>query len=114
MEEMTAYCGLNCIECGAYEATQNDDDEKRSEVATIWSKMFKADIRPEHINCDGCQAKDGRLFSHCEVCEIRTCGMEKKVDNCGHCDEYPCGKLDFVFEAAPDAKQCLNGINAGL
>ncbi len=110
MDEMIAYCGLGCHECGALIATKNDDDEKRAEMAKFWSKLFKADIKPEDINCDGCQSEGGRLFSHCNVCEIRKCGMEKKVENCAYCNDYPCKKLDFIFDNAPDAKDRLNGV----
>ena len=38
MENMIAYCGLNCVECGAFVATQMDDDSKRKKVAEAWSK----------------------------------------------------------------------------
>jgi len=29
---MIAYCGLDCSQCGAYQATQLDDDQKRIEI----------------------------------------------------------------------------------
>jgi len=91
--EMIAYCGLACHECGAFLATRNNDNDKRAEVAKLWSKMFNADIKPGDINCDGCLSKGGRLFTHCKVCEIRKCGGEKGVTNCAYCDDYACDKL---------------------
>jgi hypothetical protein len=36
-------------ECGALMATQNDDNEKRAEVAKIWSKLFKAKIKSDRF-----------------------------------------------------------------
>jgi Protein of unknown function (DUF3795) len=30
MEEMIAFCGLNCAECPAFLATQENDDEKEN------------------------------------------------------------------------------------
>jgi len=114
MGEMIAFCGLACNECGAFLATSNDDDEKRQEVAGVWSKMFKADIKKEDINCDGCLSNSARLFSHCNVCEIRKCGREKGVSNCAHCDEYACSKLDWIFQMAPDSKNRLDEINASI
>lgn len=110
MEEMIAYCGLACHECGALLATKNDDDEKRVEVAQLWSEMFNTEIKPEDINCDGCLSVNGRRFSHCEVCEIRKCGMAQGVENCAHCKEYPCNKLDLIFAAVPDSKRRLDEI----
>lgn len=112
MEEIIALCGLACHECGALLATKNNDDEKRAEVAQLWAKLFKVEIKLEDINCDGCLSEGGRLFSYCKVCEIRRCGMEKGVANCAYCNEYPCKKLDFIFRAAPDSKKRLDEIRS--
>ena len=109
-KEMIAFCGLECHKCPAFLATQADDDEKRVEIAKIWSKEYNADIKPEHINCDGCKSDTGRLIGHCLVCEVRKCGNEKELENCGHCNDFPCKKLDFIFNAAPDAKKKLEEI----
>jgi hypothetical protein len=86
MSGMTAVCGLLCNECGAFIATSSDDDEKRAEVAELWSKQYGHDIKPEDVNCDGCTSDSDRLFSHCKVCEIRKCGREKAVANCAYPD----------------------------
>ncbi|MCP4665727.1 MAG: DUF3795 domain-containing protein [Deltaproteobacteria bacterium] len=111
---MIAYCGLACNECGAFIAAKNDDNEKRAEVAALWSKLFNADIKQEDINCDGCQSEGGILFHHCNVCEIRKCGQEKDVANCAHCDDYACEKLEKFFQMVPDCRERLEGIKSGL
>ncbi|OFW52645.1 MAG: hypothetical protein A2163_00025 [Actinobacteria bacterium RBG_13_35_12] len=80
MDKMIAFCGLTCIECLAFIATQKDDDKEREKVAKVWSKLYKCDIKPENINCDGCLEESGRLFNYCTVCEIRKCGQEKGED----------------------------------
>jgi len=77
LEKIVAYCGLDCHECGAFLATKENDDQKRAEVAQEWSRLFKAEVKPEDINCDGCQSIGGCLFNYCKVCEIRKCGKEK-------------------------------------
>jgi hypothetical protein len=110
MEKMIAFCGLGCSGCPAYIATQKDDDEERKRVAEMWSKEFKAQLKPEDINCDGCIADSDRLFSHVKVCEIRKCGLDKKVTNCAYCDEYACEKLTEFFKMAPEAKTTLDEI----
>jgi len=114
MDQIIAYCGLACHECGALLATQADDDEKRAEVAREWSEQFNVDVSPENINCDGCLSERGRLFSHCMTCQIRKCAREKDLDNCGYCDEYPCEKLGLVFQNAPNAKKTLDKIRARM
>ncbi len=114
MEKMIACCGLLCNECGAFQATQADDDKKRAEVAELWSKEYKADIKPEDINCYGCLSKGKVVFSHPRVCEIRKCGMEKGVLNCAHCSDYPCESLEKFFEMVPASKETLDEIRSKL
>ena len=110
MGEMIAYCGLNCHECPALIATENDDDEKRVEVAEQWSKQYNTEIIPEEISCDGCLYEGGKLFKHCQVCEIRKCGKEKDVITCAHCDDYICEKLENFFSLVPECKDLLKEI----
>lgn len=114
LKEMIAVCGLDCSKCGAFLATKENNDQKRAEVAQEWSRLFKGEIKPEDINCDGCHSDGGRLLNYCKVCEIRECGKEKGLENCGYCGEYPCHKLDFIFSSAPDAKNRPDKINSSL
>lgn len=104
---MIACCGLDCSNCGAYIATKDNDDNKRTEVASKWSKEYGGDIKPEDINCSGC-CPEGPKFSHCNVCEIRSCCMEKEVANCAGCDMYACDKLENFFKMVPDARTVLD------
>ena len=114
MDKMIAFCGIVCTECPAFLATQKDDDNERRKVAELWCKEFKAEIKPEDINCDGCLSEDGKLFSHPRVCEIRKCGQERNVKNCAYCDDYACEKLNKFFGMAPDAKATLEQIRKSL
>jgi hypothetical protein len=111
LEEIIAFCGLDCHECGAFLATQENDDQKRATVAQEWSRLFKVEIKLEDINCDGCLSEGGRVFNYRKVCEIRKCGKGKSLKNCGYCGKYPYQKLDFIFSNAPDAKNRLYKIN---
>jgi hypothetical protein len=81
VDKMISFCGLTCTDCQAYIATQKNDDEGRRRVAEMWSKEFKTSLKPEDINCDGCLVDSEKLFGYCQVCEIRKCGKEKKVEN---------------------------------
>ena len=110
MSEMIAFCGILCHECGAFQATKNNDDQKRAEVAKLWSKEFNSDIKPEDIYCDGCLSDGGYLFNYCKVCEIRKCGGEKRVVNCAYCDDYACEKLEKFLQMVPQAKKKLDQI----
>ncbi len=109
-KEMIAFCGISCTKCPAYIATQKNDDQLRAETAKNWSELFKASIKPEDINCDGCVADSERLFSQVSVCEIRKCAKNKNLKNCADCAEYPCQKLAELFSFVPEAKATLEEI----
>lgn len=110
MDKIIGYCGLICTECPAYLATKKDDDKLRSKTAEKWSQMYGSDIKPDNINCDGCTTS-GVKFHHCSECQMRLCGIEKGVKNCGHCDEYPCAKVQEFHQWVPEAKQVLDSEN---
>jgi hypothetical protein len=114
MEQMTAMCGLICNECGAFIATQNNDNKKREEVAKLWSKQYNVELKPENINCDGCVSDSDRLIGHCFVCQIRKCGKQKGVTNCAYCDDYVCQKLDGFFKMVPAARKHLDQVRESL
>jgi hypothetical protein len=114
MEKMIAFCGINCAECPTFLATQENNDRKREKVVERWYKDYHMQIKPEDINCDGCLSEKGRLFSHCNVCEIRRCGQEKKINNCAYCNEYPCQKLNNFFIRVPYGKANLDEIRKTL
>ena len=111
---MTACCGINCLECGAFLATRENDDEKRAEVAKLWSKQFNVEIKPADINCEGCLSDSPNIFSHCKVCEIRSCCKDKNITNCAFCDDYYCEKLEMLFNMAPDVKHRLDELRISL
>ena len=111
---MIAFCGIACNDCPALMATEADDNNKRAEVAKLWSQEYNTDLKANDINCDGCQTDSGRLFGHCQVCEIRKCGFEMKVANCAYCNEYACDKLNKFFDMVPDAKTQLDSIRNAI
>lgn len=110
MEMMISNCGLICTECPAFIALQTDDAELREKTARQWSKMYNATILPEAVNCVGCQKKEGILFHHCTVCEIRECAGEKQVQTCADCDEYKCRRIKDFFGWVPEAEKVLDGL----
>ncbi|RJO71130.1 MAG: DUF3795 domain-containing protein [Myxococcales bacterium] len=109
----TAYCGIDCELCPTFQATRNDDDAARTKTAEEWSRMFKAEIRPEHINCDGCKSETGRLFFHCTQCGIRACAGAKGHETCADCEDYGCDKLMGILDVVPEARATLEKLRAG-
>lgn len=110
MDKMIAVCGITCSDCGAYIATQKNDDAKRKEVADAWSKDYDHKFKPEDINCDGCLTLDGRHINHWNICEIRKCGTDMGVKNCACCSGYKCEKIAAFLEQVPKAKKTLEEI----
>lgn len=114
MEQIIAFCGIECTSCPAFIAYKTDDDELRKKTAEDWSKAFGADIPFETINCVGCLAPSGVKINYCQECEIRKCASEKEVKNCAHCSDYVCDKLNKWFVNAPDAKKRLDEIHQNM
>lgn len=85
--------------------------KNEKKVAEKWSKVPNVKMKPEQINCDGCLS-EGRLFLYCQTCEKRRCCMEKCLENCAYCENYPCSELDGVFRNAPYAKTTLDEIRS--
>lgn len=107
MSKMIAYCGLICSDCPTFIATQNDDNVARAKTATLYSKKFHMNLKPEDINCDGCLSNGGRIIAYCQSCDIRKCCREKDLNNCGICKEQPCDKLLKFHKFSPEAKKCF-------
>jgi hypothetical protein len=99
MDKIIAYCGLVCTACPAYIATQADDQVALERVAADWSDVLELPgITPDSVACDGCLARDGRLWIQCAGCEIRACGMARGVTNCAYCPDYVCARLAALFD----------------
>lgn len=115
LEKMVAFCGLTCTECPGFIATQKNDYEAKKKLAKAWSSETEV-LKPEDINCDGCLAVGKRQINFCSTCEVRSCAMERDLENCAHCDEYACAKLDRLWGILKDstAKTTLDSIRKGL
>ncbi len=92
---MIAMCGLDCDDCIAFIATQKNDDKLRKKVVEAWSTEEEP-LRLEDVDCDGCTSGK-RLHSFCRVCDVRKCGLERDIENCACCGEFPCGKLEKLW-----------------
>ena len=109
MGRIVGCCGIVCSECPVFVASRKSDAERRR-VAEIFSRQYGREYRAEEINCDGCVGDGSRIFSYCLVCEIRKCGKEKGVSNCGVCVDYPCERLSKLFGKYGKAKETLDEI----
>ncbi|MEM2848996.1 MAG: DUF3795 domain-containing protein [Candidatus Bathyarchaeia archaeon] len=76
----------------------------------LFTRQYGREYRQEDINCDGCVSDSPRVIHYCNVCGIRKCGKERKVENCGLCTEYPCEKLSKLFAEYSKAKEVLDAV----
>ncbi len=112
MTATTAYCGLDCRECEAYKATGAHDRKRKEQLVENWADK-RVELAPEDIECDGC--KSSRLSAYCrKLCKIRPCAIEKGVDTCAECSEYPCGTLKEYLLTDPVAAKNIEKISRGL
>jgi hypothetical protein len=87
----------------------------RIEIALQIKEQGGSEYKPQDItDCDRCKTENGRLFSGCKECEIRKCVRKKRIENCAHCNEYACERLDRFFTDYPEAKSRLNVIRSAL
>ncbi|MGD0450684.1 MAG: DUF3795 domain-containing protein [Candidatus Bathyarchaeia archaeon] len=107
---LIGFCGADCGECKAFIATKKNDSEMKKAIVEEWSKQLGVQLKPEDMTCVGCAVVDGPHVGYCAVCKIRTCGVQKKVQNCGYCLEYGCDKLKVVHDRSPKAKAQLEEI----
>ena len=85
-------CGYRCDLCKAYAPNIKKKDE-RIELSKAWKKYYGLSIQPDDIYCDGCRNmnKDAKRIDM--GCIVRTCVMEKGLEHCGDCEEFPCVKF---------------------
>lgn len=113
-ERRIAHCGIDCNECPAFKAQCTQDTELQEKTAAEWSKAYNADIKPEDVYCTSCTTEEGKHFSHCSVCAIRSCGRERGHDNCASCADYACEKLEELFKMVPTARATLDELRREL
>jgi len=113
MEKVVGACGLICSECATYIATFKDDNEFREKTAKRMREQYKISMNSEDINCQGCMAP-GPHIGYCAVCKIRDCIVEKKLENCAYCDDYPCDVVEKFHKMAPKAKENIEIMRADL
>ena len=94
MGEMIARCGYNCGLCMIYRQNLKGEED-RIRFRDILKKYYGDEVTLEACYCDGCLTDDSenpvRITTECR---IRPCVLEKGIDNCAWCDQYPCSMLE--------------------
>ena len=115
MDSLIAFCGLDCAQCDAYQATLAGDEAAKLVILEKWREEFDAPDMPlAAVTCDGCTSS-GRLGGYCHDCPVHNCGRAKGVANCAYCDAYEtCETLQGFIANITGARENLAAIRAGL
>jgi len=89
-KKLAGVCGLFCAACHIYIATVEDP-------IRLQTLCERYGLSSEQVACYGCRSK--KRFPYCETCKMRRCSIEKGIEFCGECDDYPCEEL-LVFQAS--------------
>lgn len=94
-----AACGRDCNECASYKVTMQGD-LKAAEEMLPWFRSqgivgedegAKAVLRLAPF-CTGCWKIDNDCYwKGCNRCGFRSCCIEKQIEHCGYCRDFPCG-----------------------
>jgi hypothetical protein len=112
-ERIIAFCGILCSDCPAFKATLAGDEEALAKQAAEWSSD-EYPLEADDLLCDGCIYEDKRTAKFCLDCDVRQCALERGVENCAHCDDFPCEKLEKPWALCVDAKTTLEEIRQML
>ncbi len=93
---MICYCGHDCSKCVTYIATKTNNDGLRRQSQTFYKEQFGMDIPLEKIQCAGGKSKN--VFELCKDCPFIQCCVERGVEMCSKCPEYPCEKISDYEE----------------
>jgi len=107
MEKMVGYCGYNCHLCAA----RSDDPEVRQKLVDGWRKIYGHEhYTVENVHCVGCRAEG----HHADLeCKARPCAVERGVDSCAACDDFPCDNITaFETDGHGHHRQAIQRLRA--
>jgi len=107
--EMTAPCGLDCFNCVAYLA--NDNEEIRKQVS---AKVAQYGLPSEKVICKGCRKENGICFLRTEPCKVFKCVSSKGIESCADCSDFPCDNLHPYAEHASEFPHNMKVFNLAL
>lgn len=86
-------CGYRCDLCKAFITNIRNKDE-REDLSNVWKKYYDLDIPADKIHCDGCRCSNESAKRIDMGCPVRRCVIDKKLDHCGECVDFPCTTFD--------------------
>ena len=97
--ELVSICGLYCGACSFRIAAMENDKNHIDSMPSVYDHVKNLPLE----FCPGC-----RLENKCGECAIRDCAMERKVDYCSKCGDFPCNRISaFSKDGKPHHEEIL-------
>ena len=90
---VAAVCGLYCEACTLFIATKEDP-------ARLKQLAKRFGLPEEEMKCYGCRSEKRGPYCH-TLCKMYDCAMERGIDFCSECTDYPCDNLKQFQSEAP-------------
>lgn len=101
-----AYCGLYCPQCSFRAANETGSREHFADAPERYAQLTQKPL--EELACPGCKGDN-----ICGDCAMKDCAVEKGLEVCADCDEFPCDKLTaFGGDGAPHHAGALEALHA--
>ncbi len=94
-EEVLTLCGYRCDLCQFYRKNIKSEKDKER-VSRDFNRIFGYYVKPEDAECVGCKNEGKHVTPGCAV---RSCALKKGVENCAHCSEFVCDKLEIKINS---------------
>lgn len=98
-------CGMYCGKCDIYVASTSSDTKLKANLAAKLSRVKGRKLGPDDIHCWGCWSNNRNCWG--KKCEFRRCAMDKGIDFCYQCMEFPCHGLTEFYNSRPEARENL-------
>jgi hypothetical protein len=83
---LLGYCGLYCGACNHYRSSFPESKH-------LLEEKIKQGEDPHSYSCRGCRGELEYMHAGCDVCDIKSCSVEKGLEHCGLCSSFPCEKI---------------------
>jgi len=101
--EFIAYCGLYCGACSFRVAFEDNNREHITHMPTYYDHFKNEPLE----FCPGC-----RLENKCGECAIRDCAMNKEIEYCSQCNDFPCDRsIRFNSDGKPHHEESISNLN---
>ncbi|MDR2105607.1 MAG: DUF3795 domain-containing protein [Deferribacteraceae bacterium] len=102
MSKHLSCCGFDCAECPVYQATINNDEPLKLQVAERYN------LDAQKLACTGCRAERGNTFLN--GCAMRCCVEKNVLSTCAACKNYPCSTVDKALPEGSIGRVRLNSM----